>query len=249
MSNVLEFLVVAVVSGFLVSQLAIFPTTIYLHRGLAHSTLKLHPVVELPSRFIIWITTGMKPREWAAVHRAHHAHSDQPADPHIPRQLGYWKVQRANARLYKKALREADLVAEYCPTMRADRLDRLFFDHALLGLGIGIGLLMLITTALGFGPWAGLAGAMFHMVLYLTLSGAINAIGHMYGKRPWQNYATNNQWLAWLTAGEGLHNNHHHAKMSPKFSMGPGELDPAWPVIVVLRKMGLVTYLFKPATS
>ena len=49
--------------------------------------------------------------------------------------------------------------------------------------------------------------------------GAINAVGHKWGKRPHDNLATNNQWLAWLVAGEGLHNNHHAATTSGRLSM------------------------------
>ncbi len=56
---------VALLFGVAVTQIAIFVTTIYLHRGLAHGALKFHPVLTLVFRSIIWITTGMKPREWA----------------------------------------------------------------------------------------------------------------------------------------------------------------------------------------
>jgi stearoyl-CoA desaturase (delta-9 desaturase) len=46
------------------------------------------------------------------------------------------------------------------------------------------------------------------------------------------------QWLAFLTAGEGLHNNHHAAPTSARFSLGRREFDPAWWAIKLLRRLG-----------
>ena len=52
------------------------------------------------------------------------------------------------------------------------------------------------------------------------------------------NLATNNQWLAWFVAGEGLHNNHHAVTTSGRLSMAKGEIDLGrWAirVMVLLR--------------
>ena len=78
------------------------------------------------------------------------------------------------------------------------------------------------------GPWAGLLAAGFHTVSYLLLNAAINAIGHLWGGQPYPNRARNNQWLAWITCGEGLHNNHHAAPTSANLALARGEIDPAW---------------------
>ena len=87
------------------------------------------------------------------------------------------------------------------------------FDHAVAGLAIGIGFLMVV-----LGPVAGLLAAGIHTVAYLSISAAVNAVGHTFGKRPYDNLATNNQWLAWISGGEGLHNNHHAAPTSARFA-------------------------------
>jgi stearoyl-CoA desaturase (delta-9 desaturase) len=71
------------------------------------------------------------------------------------------------------------------------------------------------------------------------LSGAINAIGHTSGKRPYENSATNLQALAFITAGEGLHNNHHAAPTSAKFALHKGEIDPGSWLVRVLVKLHL----------
>lgn len=228
-------LLLAVAAGLAVTQLAVVVTTVYLHRGVAHRALRAHPALALSFRAVVWITTGMRPREWAAVHRRHHAATDTPDDPHSPARMGFWRVQLGNAWLYRRAARDGETVRRYGRDLRADRLDRALFDHALLGLGLGIGVLCL---ALGWRT--GLVAAGVHAVSYVGLSGAVNAVGHTVGKRPYPGSATNGQVLALLTAGEGFHNNHHAAPTSARFSLHPGEIDPGWWLVAALARLRLV---------
>lgn len=228
--------VTALLAGLAVTQLAIFATTVYLHRALAHRALTLDRRVAFALRFVIWITTGMRPREWVAVHRSHHANTDTDLDPHSPARIGFWRVQLANAVLYRRVARDGVSVPRYGRDLPADRADRVLFDHALLGLGLGIGFLCLT-----LGWRTGLLAAAVHAVLYLTLSGAINAVGHTRGHRPHDNSGTNGQVLALVTAGEGLHNNHHAAPTSARFSLSRGELDPGWWLVRLLVRTRLAT--------
>jgi hypothetical protein len=62
--------------------------TVYLHRHLAHRGVELRPEVRGASRFLIWVSSGMKPRQWTQVHRYHHAGEDTPNDPHSPTNFG-----------------------------------------------------------------------------------------------------------------------------------------------------------------
>jgi stearoyl-CoA desaturase (delta-9 desaturase) len=215
----------------LVTQAAVFATTVYLHRVLAHRALTLRPGATLVFRLTIWVMTGIAPRAWVAVHRRHHAFSDTPQDPHSPIQLGFWAVQIGNAKLYRDTIRDGVTVTKYSRDLPPDRLDRMLFDHALAGLAIGIGFLMVL-----LGPVAGLLAAGIHTVAYLMVNGAINAVGHTFGKRPYDNLATNNQWLAWLSGGEGLHNNHHAAPTSARFALDGGQSDPGWWLIRLLLR-------------
>jgi stearoyl-CoA desaturase (delta-9 desaturase) len=229
-------LLVALAVGFAVAQLATLVTTVYLHRALAHKALRFTGKASFACRLLTWVTTGIKPREWVAVHRRHHAFTDEAGDPHSPLQLGWLRVQLTNAVLYRRCARDGVTVPRYARDLPADRWDRVLFDHALLGLAIGIALLVVV-----LGPLAGAIAAVFHAVSYLGLNAAINAVTHTFGRRPYENSATNLQWLALMTAGEGLHNNHHAAPTMAKLSHQPGEIDPAWPVIRLLRRMRLAT--------
>jgi stearoyl-CoA desaturase (Delta-9 desaturase) len=226
--------VLGIVVGLLIAQFAIMLTSVYLHRGVAHKALTVHPAVAMFCRVFIWLATGMRPREWVAVHRRHHAATDTVDDPHSPAVLGFWRVQLANAALYRQRARDGETVPKYGRDVPTDRLDRWFFDHAALGLGIGITLLCLL-----LGWQTGLLAAAVHAVAYLGLSGAVNAVGHTMGRRPYDNSATNGQFLALITSGEGLHNNHHAAPTSARFSLGRGQLDPGWLVIRTLTVVHL----------
>src|SRR6059058_4594783 len=179
-------LLVALLVAFVLTQLANAVTTIYLHRALSHRALTLAPGVVGVARVLTWITTGIRPRQWVAVHRKHHAYTDVEGDPHSPVLMGFPKVQLLNAVLYRRVARDRAEVARYARDLPADRWDHLLFDHALLGLGIGIAILCVL-----FGPWLALLAALVHVVLYLSLNAAVNAVGHTFGKRPHPNQAAN----------------------------------------------------------
>ncbi len=226
----------ALLVALLVCELAIFITTVYLHRALSHRAMTLRGPVAFVMRVVLWITTGIKPRQWVAVHRKHHAFTDVEGDPHSPVLAGFAAVQFGNVIMYRRAIRGTGIEAKYAKDLAPDRWDRVLFDRAWLGLGIGITLLWLV-----FGWQLGLVVAVVHTVLYLGLSASINAIGHTWGRQPHPNRARNNQWLAWLTAGEGLHNNHHAAPTAARFSFTRRELDPGWWVVRTLTALRLAT--------
>lgn len=187
-------------------------------------------------RAILWLTTGIRPREWAAVHRRHHAFTDVPGDPHSPVLEGYWQVQLWNVGLYKKAAHDPETLRKYTKDITVDNWDRFVFDRGFIGLVVGFCAFWAI-----FGwQWA-LVAAGVHIVSYLLLNSAINAIGHKWGKRPYLGIATNNQWLALLTWGEGLHSNHHAAPTSGRLAFNGHEVDPGWWFISTFRRLHWLT--------
>ena len=183
----------------------------------------------------------MRPREWVAVHRKHHAATDTVDDPHSPIVHGFWRVQLGNVGLYKKVAGDEVAVKRYARDLPADALDR----AALRPRAARSRCRHRARDAHHVRARARLAGRVcsargIHAVTYVMLSGAINAVGHTYGSRPQDNSATNGQMLALVTAGEGLHNNHHAAPTSATFALH-GEVDPGWLLIRVLRRFGLAT--------
>lgn len=234
----LSSLFLALLASAVVTQVAVFTTTIYLHRTATHRSIVLHPVVEWVFRALLWITTGIVPREWVAVHRKHHAHTDEEGDPHSPHLVGFWHVQLGNVFYYIKEAKTPGLIEKYAKDLAiSDTWDRLFFNYGILGVGLGTAFLCVV---LGLG-WGLLAGGI-HAVMYVfVLSSSINGLCHFYGYKNFDNTATNVRLVALLTGGEGLHNNHHGFPRSPKFSFEGNrfELDPSWPVIWLLTKLNL----------
>jgi stearoyl-CoA desaturase (Delta-9 desaturase) len=225
----------SIVSAMIVSQVAALGTTIYLHRTIAHHALILHKAVAWAFRFILWITTGQKTREWVAVHRKHHTFTDVEGDPHSPLLEGFWSVQFGNVFHYLRALRDKGILTKYAPDIKDDVWDKWLFNYGKLGVGIGIALLIVI---LGVG-W-GLLAAGIHTFMYVfVLSSSINGLCHHKGYKNFNNTANNQRLLALITGGEGLHNNHHGWTASPKFSVRWNEVDPAWPIIKLLALFGL----------
>jgi len=217
----------------LILQRSVFFTTIYLHRTLTHRGLELHPLVAGWMHLHLALFTGIVPREWAAVHRKHHHFSDKPGDPHSPYVDGLWRVFLLNFWLYRREAKNRETVRKYTPDYRRDWVDRIPY-LPYWGVMAGLG----IFTAM-FGLWGGLAAWGFHIVAYILLNAAINSFCHMVGYRNYDNKATNIQWVAWLTGGEGLHNNHHQDPTSAKLAFQPFEFDPAWPAIRMLERLGL----------
>jgi stearoyl-CoA desaturase (Delta-9 desaturase) len=221
------------------TQSAAVATSVYLHRTLAHRALTVHPLADLVFRTVLWLTTGMRRQEWVAVHRKHHAFTDREGDPHSPRLLGLWRVQLLNAYYYQREARNPDTIQKFAPDLPGDRLDRALFSRGIIGPALGTALLCLL---LGVGP--GLIAALAHAVIYVfVLAPLINGVGHWRGAQNFANTAYNSTVLAWITAGESLHNNHHADPRAPKFSVRRVEFDPSWLVIRALAALRLVVVI------
>jgi len=224
----------ALIVGIGVTTLANVCTTVFLHRGLSHRAISFSKPAHAAFKTLVWLTTGIKVREWVAVHRKHHAHTDTPDDPHSPAISGWKTVQLKNLAMYRRAAHDQANIDRYAKDLAPTAWDRVLFDRSWLGLLTGT-----VVLCLAFGWRIGLLAMSIHVNYYLAASAAVNAIGHHFGRRPYDNSATNLQWLALVTAGEGLHNNHHAAPTSAKLAHRWFEIDPAWFVIKPLTWLRL----------
>ncbi len=170
---------VVVLAGLVTSQLALLLTTMYLHRTLSHRVGDHEPRPGLlPAAPFCGFRPVSRPREWAAVHRRHHAYTDVLGDPHSPVLEGYWKVQLYNVGLYKKAAHDAETLRKYSRDIKVDKWDKVLCSTAALSAWA-------LGTAFSgrlFGWSLALVAAGVHVVSYLLLNSAINAIGHRFGK-------------------------------------------------------------------
>ncbi len=243
----LETLLWFVGMAFAIAQASTFCTTIYLHRCLTHTGLKLHPVLCFFMHLELALTTGIVPREWAAVHRKHHRFSDEDGDPHSPYLEGLWNVLFFNVLMYKKEIKNQETLETFTPNWQDDFLDRIpriekiapILGQATLAVTFPwvTGLDFWIGAPMGYAVWWLNAG------FYVLLNAMINSICHKIGYQNFPNHkATNLRWVALLTGGEGLHNNHHEFPMSARFRAKASELDLAWIFIRIFKALGLADY-------
>ncbi len=233
----------ALIYAIVIFQLSSLATTIYLHRAATHRALDLHPAIELAMRIELWLFTGIVTREWVAVHRKHHHHTDVLGDPHSPVLEGLWAILLANAWYYKRETRNPETLQRYARDIPQRWFDRWMLDRGGWGIALGAALTCGLMSLLGARPLAalawGLSAYLLQGLLYIFANALINGACHAIGYRNFQNPATNLRWVAWLSAGEGLHNNHHQFPSSGKLSLHRSEVDPAWPVIRLLRRLSL----------
>jgi stearoyl-CoA desaturase (delta-9 desaturase) len=218
------------------THITIASVTIYLHRHQAHRALDLHPVFSHFFRFWLWLTTGMVTKEWAAIHRKHHAKVETSEDPHSPMVMGIRKVLWDGADLYRQAARQPEIMAKYGHGTPDDWLEhRLYTPHQSHGI-----VLMLLIDLVLFGPIGLTIWAVQMIWIPLFAAGVINGIGHYWGYRNYEVADASTNIVPWgiLIGGEELHNNHHTFGSSAKLSSKWWEFDIGWMYIRILETFG-----------
>ncbi|MCI4569215.1 fatty acid desaturase [Lysobacter sp. CFH 32150] len=227
---------------FLVAtQLTIFSVTLYLHRSQAHRSVDFHPALAHAFRFWTWLSTSMVTKEWAAIHRKHHAKCETEEDPHSPQIKGIKTVFWRGVELYREARADRESIEKYGKGCPDDWIERhLYSKYPTLGPT----LYLFISFAL-FG-FAGVALWAIQMAwIPFWAAGVVNGLGHWWGYRNFEtaDTATNlTPWGFWI-GGEELHNNHHAFPSSAKFALRKFEFDIGWSTIKLFEKLGLATVL------
>ncbi|MFT3804795.1 MAG: fatty acid desaturase [Burkholderiaceae bacterium] len=226
-----------VIYTLVVTHITIAGVTIYLHRCQAHRALDLHPVVSHFFRFWLWLTTGMVTKEWAAVHRKHHAKCETVDDPHSPQIFGIKKVLLEGAELYRVSAADKPEIDRYGHGTPDDWIERnLYSKHSVWGVYLTLVINVLLFGAIGLTVFA-------IQMLWIPFwaAGVINGVGHYVGYRNFDVADTSTNLVPWgfLIGGEELHNNHHAFGSSAKFSNKWYEIDVGWGYIKMMSWLGL----------
>ena len=226
-----------VVYTLVVTHITIASVTIYLHRHQAHRALDLHAIPSHFFRFWLWLTTGQVTKEWAAIHRKHHAKCDTEEDPHSPVTRGIRKVLFEGAELYRTESKNQETMDKYGHGTPDDWIERNVYTRFSWQ---GIVALFVINFAL-FGVIGITIWAIQMAWNPITAAGIINGIGHYWGYRNYDcaDAATNIIPFGILIGGEELHNNHHTFATSAKLSSKWYEFDIGYFYIRCLEVMGL----------
>ena len=220
-----------------VTHVTIAAVTIFLHRCQAHRALDLHPIASHFFRLWLWLTTGMVTKEWAAIHRKHHAKCESIDDPHSPQVLGINTVLWRGAELYKQEANNQETLAKFGHGTPDDWIERnIYSKFSWQGVGLMLIIDVFLFGAIGLTVWA-----VQMLWIPITAAGVINGIGHYWGYRNYdcEDASRNIFPLGILIGGEELHKNHHTFATSAKLSSKWYEFDIGWFYIQMMSAVGL----------
>ncbi len=205
------------------------------HRLLTHRSYKTAKWFEYLTTICATLALEGGPIFWVATHRIHHKHTDQPGDPHSPRDGKWWShvgwIVTGNAMH-----QSTDELAPHVPDLIKDRF------HVWISKWHWIPLTTLGLVILALFGWKVVSWAIFlRVTVGLHCTWLVNSATHLWGS---QRFATgddsrNSFWVALLTFGEGWHNNHHAHAASARHGLKWWEIDLNWYGIKTLQVFGL----------
>jgi len=205
------------------------------HRLHTHRSYRVPRWLEYFFGFCGTLTLEGGPIFWVAVHRIHHQRSDQPGDPHSPRE-GAWWAHVGWILLGESKHNNTRLMSKYAPDLARHRFYIWLNDYH----WVPILALAALLFALGGLPML-LWGVCFRVVAGLHATWLVNSATHMWGARRFatRDDSRNNWWVALITFGEGWHNNHHAHPTSARHGLAWWEFDPSWLTLKLLRFFGI----------
>ncbi|MBK7280688.1 fatty acid desaturase [Candidatus Aalborgicola defluviihabitans] len=219
------------------THITMISVTVFLHRHQAHRALDLHPIASHFFRFWLWLTTGQVTKEWAAIHRKHHAKCEQPEDPHSPHVHGIKTVLLQGYELYRAEAKNKETLARFGHGTPNDWLERhVYTRYSWMGMVLMLAIDILLFGAAGLAVWA------VQMAWTPVMAaGIINGAAHYWGYRNFEAPDASTNLSPWgiLIAGEELHNNHHTYPTSAKLSVKSYEFDIGWFYIRALQMLRL----------
>jgi fatty-acid desaturase len=211
--------------------------TICYHRTLAHTALRLNPIVRHILIFFAMFNGSGSPDSWTANHRQHHAKVETAEDISSPAIGGFWWShlrwlwQAGNVPLQR-----------WCPDLAKPQYR--FWNRIQVPL-----LAVSVFGGLFWGPAAFFWLGPMRLVMSLHSQCFVNSIAHMRPHRTaGEDSSQNIIWLGFLHffQGENWHGNHHAKPSSARFGWKLWQLDFGWYAIVLLESVGLATRVKRP---
>jgi stearoyl-CoA desaturase (delta-9 desaturase) len=226
-----------------------FVITGFYHRYFSHRTFKAGRIVQFIAAFIGTTTAQRGPIWWAAHHRNHHRHSDEPPDLHSPRLFGLfwshmgWFLSDDGFKTDWKQVPDWAKVRELVWLDKWHLIGPLTLAFGTYGLGAALGA---FAPTLGTSGWQMFVwGFGISTTLLYHSTFTINSLAHTIGSRRFatSDDSRNNFVLALLTLGEGWHNNHHHFPGSARQGFYWWEIDPTYYALRGMQAVGLISGL------
>ena len=190
---------------------------------------------------------------WVATHRRHHIYSDKDGDPHSPnlhenKWVGLWY-----SHMPWMLERTVSVWSHYAKDILRDRtyvfVHRYYLTWVLLGLAI--------PTIIGWATMGGITGAWMGFIfgglarMFCANQAAwmVGSFSHRYGSRKFKtdDNSRNNWFVAILSFGEGLQNNHHAFPVNYRHGIFWYEPDLTGWILAAMSRLGLVQNLKFPS--
>ncbi len=226
----------AVVVAIILYALTAMGITLGYHRLLTHQSYRAKPWLAKAIVFMASQSAQAGPATWVAIHRQHHANSDEEDDPHNASR-GFWWSHIG----WMTVLPPRRLDASFTRRLARDVLEDKFYvflDKFFLPLVVATGALLYFLGGPSWVVW----GMFVRVAAVFHATWLVNSAAHKFGYRSYktQDLSTNCWWVALLTFGEGWHNNHHAFPTSARHGLKWYEIDISWWVLLLLAKAGWV---------
>ena len=227
--------------------LSLFTQTFFQHRYAAHRMFTMSAGWEKAFFMLTYITQGssfMSPRAYALLHRMHHAFSDTAQDPHSPHFsnnafMMMWKTRT----IYQDCVAGTSVAAQRFegnyPTWNSlEEFGNQWYSR------VGWGVVYILFYVNFATAWWQFLLLPIHFAIGAVHGAIVNWAGHKYGYQNFDNNdkSRNSLFFDFLTGGELFQNNHHKLPMRVNFGVKRWELDPSYPVIWTLDKVGIIRF-------
>lgn len=205
------------------------------HRLHTHRSYQVPLWLEYFFAFCGTLTLEGGPIFWVATHRIHHQKSDQPGDPHSPREGGFWAHMQW-LMVGESRHNDTPLMAKYAPDLAKHKFYLWLNTYHWVPLVLS-SILLFVLGGLPFLLW----GTFVRVTFGLHATWLVNSATHMWGGRRFatRDMSRNNWWVALITFGEGWHNNHHAHPTSARHGLAWYEFDMSWIQLKVLKFFGI----------
>lgn len=226
--------------------LSLFAQTFFHHRYAAHGAFTMSKGWEKFFFIFSYITQGshyMSPKTYGILHRLHHAHTDTELDPHSPNYSSNFISMMARTQRIFTEIRTGKMPVDekYQKNLPEwNSFDKWASSNFSRLLWVGVYLTFFIFFATS--PWQYL---LLPVIITMgTFHGTIiNWFAHKFGYSNFKVKNTSKNLLVVdvLMLGESYHNNHHKRPSNINFGFKWHEIDPVYPIILLLNKLGVIT--------
>jgi stearoyl-CoA desaturase (delta-9 desaturase) len=176
---------------------------------------------------------------WSADHRAHHADTDGPGDPHAITK-GVWWAHMGWLFYRRECSADVSRLTDLYAVRSLRLQDRYYAVFA-----IGLGLVLPTAIAATWGdPWGGfLVAGVLRAAILLQATFCVNSLAHLVGQKRFDRSvsARDSVVTALVTFGEGYHSYHHRFPFDYRNAVRWWQYDPSKWLIWLLAKLRLVS--------